>query len=140
MFTSIVDLAEQITNLDPQKTRRVSYTHQLFLVAHSGIGQSTRKRAITLLRRPRLESGWDSLISASLADAIMDREREAAWEYHVQQGLAAENFGQEEEIDPMFRIFNFTFAIAGKRDARVIMRTWLEKLNDVAGQERVVRW
>ncbi|KAL6918991.1 hypothetical protein FSST1_003017 [Fusarium sambucinum] len=141
LFTSIVDLAEQIMNLDPQKTRRVSYTHQLFLVAHSGIGQSTRKRAVTLLRRPRLEGGWDSLISASLADAIMDREREAAWEYHVQQGLTAESFGQgEEEIDPMFRIFNFTFAFTGKRAARVVMRTWHEKLNDVAGQERVVRW
>ncbi|CZS82995.1 unnamed protein product [Fusarium graminearum] len=140
LFTSIVDLAEQIMNLDPQKTRRVSYTHQLFLVAHSGTEQSTRKRAATLLRRPRLEGGWDSLISASLADAIMDREREAAWEYNVQQGLTAESFGQEGEIDPMFRIFNFTFAFAGKREARVVMQTWHEKLNSVAGQERVVRW
>ncbi|KAF5238975.1 hypothetical protein FAUST_5215 [Fusarium austroamericanum] len=106
LLTSIVDLAEQIMNLDPQKTRRISYTHQLFLVAHSGTEQSTRKRAVTLLRRPRFEGGWDSLISASLADAIMNREREAAWEYHVQQGLTAESFGQEREIDPMFQTVN----------------------------------
>ncbi|SCB65994.1 unnamed protein product [Fusarium graminearum] len=141
LLTSIVDLAEQIMNVDPQKTRRVSYTHQLFLVTHNGTEQSTRKRAVTLLRRPRFEGAWDSLISASLADAIMDREREAAWEYHVQQGLVAKTFEQgQEETDPMFRIFNFTFAFTGSREARVVMWTWQEKLNDLAGQERVVQW
>ncbi|ENH71192.1 Transcriptional regulatory protein moc3 [Fusarium oxysporum f. sp. cubense race 1] len=148
LYQSIVDLAEQIMNLDPVKTRRVSYTQHLFLVAHSGIGQSTRRRAVTLLRRPRLEGGWDSLISASLAEAIMDREREAACEYRLEQGLDAGTDGgegkegqkEEEEVDPMFRIFNITFAFTGQREARAVLRTWREKLDDVAGRSRVIRW
>jgi hypothetical protein len=142
LYTSIVDLAEEIMDLDPIKTRRVSYTQQLFLVAHSGIGQATRQRAVDLLRRPRLEGGWDSVISASLAEAIMQREREAAWEYLVEQGLDTETVGREgeEEINPMFRIFNITFVFTGRREARVVLRTWREKLNDVAGRGRVIRW
>ncbi|KAI3581790.1 hypothetical protein IWW34DRAFT_614950 [Fusarium oxysporum f. sp. albedinis] len=147
LYKSIVDLAEQIMNLDPVKTRRVSYTQHLFLVAHSGIGQSTRRRAVTLLRRPRLEGGWDSLISASLAEAIMDREREAACEYRLELGLDAGTDGgegkdgqKEEEVDPMFRIFNITFAFTGQREARAVLRTWREKLDDVAGRSRVIRW
>ncbi|EXA31701.1 hypothetical protein FOVG_17022 [Fusarium oxysporum f. sp. pisi HDV247] len=149
LYKSIVDLAEQIMNLDPVKARRVSYTQHLFLVAHSGIGQSTRRRAVTLLRRPRLEGGWDSLISASLAQAIMDREREAVCEYRLEQGLDAGTDGgegkegqkeEEEEVDPMFRIFNITFAFTGQREARAVLRTWREKLDDVAGRSRVIRW
>ncbi|RGP63529.1 hypothetical protein FSPOR_8582 [Fusarium sporotrichioides] len=141
LYTTVVDLAEKIMNLDPCKTRKVSYTQQLFLVAHSGIGQSTRQRAVDLLRRPRLEGGWDSLISASLAEAIMDREREAAWEYKAEQGLNTETVETRgEDSDPMFRIFNITFAFTGGREARVVLRTWWEKLNDVAGQARVIQW
>ncbi|KAH7166644.1 C6 zinc finger domain-containing protein [Fusarium sp. MPI-SDFR-AT-0072] len=144
LYSSIVDLAERIMNLDPVKTRRVSYTQHLFLVAHSGIGQSTRRRAVALLRRPRLEGGWDSLISASLAEAIMDREREAAWEYRMEQGLDAATMGvegkEEEYVDPMFRIFSITFVFTGQREARTVLRTWREKLNDVAGRTRVIRW
>ncbi|KAF4951281.1 hypothetical protein FGADI_7594 [Fusarium gaditjirri] len=149
LYNSIVDIAEQIMNLDHAKTRRVSYTQYLFLVAHSGIGQSTRRRAVTLLKRPRLEGGWDSLISASLAEAIMSREREAACEYRLEQGLDAgtaegegkEEEGQkEEEPDPMFRMFNITFAFTGQREACAVLRTWWEKLNDVAGRSMVIRW
>ncbi|CVL12461.1 hypothetical protein FPRO06_04853 [Fusarium proliferatum] len=151
LYSSIVDLAEQIMNLDPAKTRRVTYTQHLFLVAHSGIGQSTRRRAVALLRRPRLEGGWDSLISASLAEAIMDREREAACEYQVEQHPDAATTGEEEkrepveeeegeEVNPMFRIFNITFVFTGPREARVVLRTWREKLEDVAGRTRVIRW
>ncbi|KAF5642050.1 transcriptional regulatory moc3 [Fusarium sp. NRRL 52700] len=150
LYKTVVDLVEQIMNLDPVKTRRVSYTQHLFLVAHSGIGQSLRRRAVTLLRRPRLEGGWDSLISASLAEAIMDREREATCEYRLEQGLDTgtgggagkedQNREEEEEVDPMFRIFNITFAFTGQREARVVLRTWREKLNDVAGRSRVIRW
>ncbi|KAF4439597.1 Transcriptional regulatory moc3 [Fusarium acutatum] len=147
LYKSIVDLAEQIMNLDPMKTRRVSYAQHLFLVAHSGIGQSTRRRAVALLRRPRLEGGWDSLISASLAEAIMDREREAACEHRLEQGLDAgttgggEEEGQRgEEVDPIFRIFNITFAFTGQREACAVLRTWREKLDDVAGRSRVIRW
>jgi hypothetical protein len=141
LYSTVVDLAEQIMNLDPTKTRRVSYTQQLFLVAHSGIGQSTRQRAVDLLRRPRLEGGWDSLISASLAEAIMDREKEAAWEYKVEQGLDTETIKTEgEDVSPMFRIFNITFAFTGAREARVVLRTWWEKLNDVTGRAIAIQW
>ncbi|KAG8674050.1 hypothetical protein FPOAC1_000013 [Fusarium poae] len=140
LYTTVVNLAEQIMNLDPSKTRKVSYTQQLFLVAHSGIGQSTRQRAVSLLRRPRLEGGWDSLISASLAEAIMDREKEAAFEYKVEQGLKTETVGTRgEDSDPMFRIFNITFAFTEGRKARVVLRTWWEKLNNIAGQARVIQ-
>ncbi|KAH7242798.1 hypothetical protein BKA59DRAFT_547007 [Fusarium tricinctum] len=141
LYTTVVDLAEQIMNLNPTKTRRVSYTHQLFLVAHSGIGQSTRQRAIGLLRRPRLEGGWDSLISASLAEAIMDREKEAALEHQLEQGLDTETIETEgEDMSPMFRIFNITFAFTGAREARVVLRTWWEKLNDVTGRAIAIQW
>ncbi|KAF5675556.1 transcriptional regulatory moc3 [Fusarium heterosporum] len=107
LFTCIVDLAEDIINLDPAKTRGMSYTAQLFFVAHSGISRLTRQRAIALLRRPRLESGWDSLISASLAEAIMNREREAEREYQLSGGSETQTHGSQEEIiNPIFRIFN----------------------------------
>ncbi|KAI1034492.1 hypothetical protein LB504_004355 [Fusarium proliferatum] len=152
LYSSIVDLVERIMNLDPAKTRRITYTQHLFLVAHSGIGQSTRRRAVALLRRPRLEGGWDSLISASLAEAIMDREREAAWEYQMEQLLDAATTGgqreekgyveeeEREEVNPMFRIFNITFVFTGPREARVVLRTWREKLEDIAGRTRAIRW
>ncbi|KAF4995731.1 hypothetical protein FGRMN_4938 [Fusarium graminum] len=107
LFTCIVDLVEDIVNLDPTKTRGMPYTAQLFFVAHSGISRLTRQRAIALLRRPRLESGWDSLISASLAEAIMDREREAGREFQLLQGSDTQTHeDEEEEINPVFRIFN----------------------------------
>ncbi|KAL2208713.1 hypothetical protein CC79DRAFT_582197 [Sarocladium strictum] len=143
LYTSIVDLAEEIMSLDPDKTRGVSYTQQLVLVAHSGIGQSTRRRAIALLKKPRLESGWDSLISASLAEAMMDREREATWEYQMEQGLDPETPGveaDEDEVDPMSRIFNITFTFTGSREARAVLRTWREKINDVPGKPVMIRW
>ncbi|KAF5684982.1 transcriptional regulatory moc3 [Fusarium denticulatum] len=147
LYNSIVDLAEQIMNLDSTKTRRVSYTQHLFLVAHSGIGQSTRRRAVALLRRPRLEGGWDSLISASLAEAIMDREKEAACEYRLEQSVDAgttrgeeENGQRGDEGEPMFRVSNITFAFPGQREAHAVLRTWREKLDDVAGRSRVIRW
>lgn len=135
LFTSIVDLCEQIINLDPAKTRGVSYTPQLFLVTHSGTELATRQRAVRLLRRPRLDGGWDSLISASVAEAIMDRERESALQY-----LGMETAMQEDESDPLFRIYNFTFAFSGSREARIVLRTWYEKLNEIPGQARVVQW
>lgn len=143
LYTSIVDIAEQIMNLDPEKTRGVSYTQQLVLVAHSGIGQSTRRRAVALLKRPRLEAGWDSLISASVAEAMMNREREATWEYQVEQGLNTETIreeGDEDEVDPMSRIFNITFAFTASREARAVLRTWREKINDVPGKAMMIRW
>ncbi|KAH6953613.1 hypothetical protein DER45DRAFT_528184 [Fusarium avenaceum] len=141
LYATVVDLAEQIMNLDPTKTRRVSYTQQLFLVAHSGIGQSTRQRAVDLLRRPRMEGGWDSLISASLAEAIVDREKEAAWEYKLKHGLDIETVETGgDDSDPMFRIYNITFAFTGAREARVVLRTWWEKLNDFAGRAIAIQW
>lgn len=141
LFASVVDLAEQIMDLDPIKTLGVTYTQQLFLVAHSGIGQSIRRRAVALLRRPRLEDGWDSLISARLAEAIMDREMEAAWEYGMEQGLSAGKVGeQEEDVDPMFRIYNLTFSFTGRREGRTVLRTWREKLNNIAGKEKRICW
>ncbi|KAH7199029.1 uncharacterized protein B0J16DRAFT_298836 [Fusarium flagelliforme] len=135
LFTSIVDLCEKIMNLDPTKTRGVSYTPQLFLVAHSGTELATRQRAVSLLRHPRLDGGWDSLISASVAEAIMDREREAAFQY-----LGIETAMQEDETDPMFRIYNFTFAFRGSREAQIVLRTWYEKLNEIPGQVRLIQW
>ncbi|KAJ4113930.1 hypothetical protein NW768_011460 [Fusarium equiseti] len=135
LFTSIVDLCEQIMNLDPTKTRGVSYSPQLFLVAHSGTELATRQRAVNLLRHPRLDGGWDSLISASVAEAIMDREREAALQY-----LGIETTKQEDQVDPMFRIYNFTFAFRRSREAQIVLRTWYEKLNEIPGQIRVIKW
>ncbi|KAI1073064.1 hypothetical protein LB507_008983 [Fusarium sp. FIESC RH6] len=135
LFTSIVDLCEQIMNLDPTKTRGVSYTPQLFLVAHSGTELATRQRAVSLLRHRRLDGGWDSLISASVAEAIMDREREAALQY-----LGHEAAMEEDEPDPLFRIYNFTFAFSGSREARIVLRTWYEKLNEIPGQVRMIEW
>ncbi|KAH7304172.1 hypothetical protein B0I35DRAFT_401502 [Stachybotrys elegans] len=141
LFASVVDLAEQIIDLDPIKTLGVTYTQPLFLVAHSGIGRSIRRRAVALLRRPRLEDGWDSLISARLAEAIMDREMEAAWEYEMEQGLSAGKVGgQEEDVDPMFRIYNLTFSFTGSREGRTVLRTWREKLNNIAGKEKIICW
>jgi hypothetical protein len=73
----------------------------------------------------------------------MDREREAAWEYQMEKGLDAATVGgegEQEEVDSMFRIFNITFAFTGQREARVVLRTWREKLDDIAGLTRVIRW
>ncbi|KAK2122113.1 hypothetical protein NOF04DRAFT_1350580 [Fusarium oxysporum II5] len=128
--------SRQIINLDPTKTRGISYTPQLFLVAHSSTKLAIRQRAISLLRHPRLDSRWDSLISASIAEEIMDRERESALQY-----LGSKIRRQEEdETDPMFRIFNFTFAFRGSRKAQTVLRTWYEILNEIPGQVSVIQW
>jgi hypothetical protein len=85
--------------------------------------------------------------SANRLLLIQDREREAACEYRLELGLDAGTDGgegkdgqKEEEVDPMFRIFNITFAFTGQREARAVLRTWREKLDDVAGRSRVIRW
>lgn len=123
-------------NPDLTKTRGVSYTLQLFLVAHSGTELATRQRAVSLLRHPRLDGGWDSLISASIAEAIMDREREAALQY-LGDEVASQG---EDEVNPMFRIYNFTFAFRGSREAQIVLRTWYEKLNEIPGQAKLIQW
>ncbi|EXK26204.1 hypothetical protein FOQG_16991 [Fusarium oxysporum f. sp. raphani 54005] len=52
----------------------------------------------------------------------MDREREAALQYLRSKIRRLE----EDETDPMFRIFNFTFAFGGSRKAQTVLRTWYE--------------
>ncbi|KAL2670274.1 hypothetical protein Neosp_014741 [[Neocosmospora] mangrovei] len=81
----LVKLAEEILNVgeeshDKPLVPSPSTSTPLFILAHSGLTQETRRRAIELLKRPKMVGIWDTLLSARIGEAIMEREKSAAYE------------------------------------------------------------
>ena len=117
----------------------------LFLIAHSGFSQSSRKRAMELLRRPRLEGFWEPAMSASLAEAMWTREQEL-WS-QAQSGdkyVSAEEreFGfVHDEIPLSYRVCSVRCQFADKkREALVTIVTQIEEQNGIAPVQRIVHW
>ena len=117
----------------------------LFLIAHSGFSQSSRKRAMELLRRPRLEGFWEPAMSASLAEAMWTREQEL-WK-QAQSGdkyVSAEEseFGfVHDEIPLPYRVCSVRCHFSDKkRGALVTMVTQIEEQNGIAPVQRIIHW
>ncbi|KAM5349516.1 hypothetical protein ACJ41O_006021 [Fusarium nematophilum] len=152
MGMRIVELADQVLGLTEAETRSGKPSEPgpptsspLFIVAHSGFTQEARRRAIRLLKRPHMPGMWDTLLSASLAEAIMAREEEAAYEDHlrsVAEGTPTRPQGTSEDVpvNPLHRIFSITLSLTGRKEATVVLRTWQEWINGIPGRQSVVRW
>lgn len=116
----------------------------LFIVAFSGFSWPIRRRALSLLRVPRLDGLWDSLMGASMAEAAINREREAAsvaeaLGHHVTMPYA--KLGDtEQEIATMYRIYKIYADFTGKREMKLRLRTWGEVIRGEYGWEGMVYW
>lgn len=61
----------------------------LFMCAHSSPSLSQRRHAASLMRRPKSEGLWPTLMASRLADAVLDREIEALKQYKYEASLQA---------------------------------------------------
>ncbi|RYP60368.1 hypothetical protein DL770_010006 [Monosporascus sp. CRB-9-2] len=152
-YKDILDLAERILQLGSPRaapfTPVPSTTQPLFAVAHSGVPQSNRRRAIDLLRRyPRHEGLWDTMFAASLGDLIMAREREILAERRresctdVDGGDAAEaKQGDDDEIvEVLDRQYGTRVKFENERSARVTLCTWREWIAGQPGKIYRFHW
>ncbi|KAM0421268.1 hypothetical protein ACHAPT_010990 [Fusarium lateritium] len=147
----LVELAEQILNLDEEGHNKPLVPSSptstpLFILAHSGLTQETRRRAIELLKRPKMVGMWDTVLSARLGEAIMEREESAAYEdqlRRVAEGTLAPEL-MERDVDspvhPLHRIFSMTLVMQGRRRANISLRTWQDWIQGQAGEQRVIEW
>ncbi|WAO97384.1 Zn(2)-C6 fungal-type domain-containing protein [Fusarium falciforme] len=147
----LAELAEEILNLggeshDKPLVPSPPTSTPLFILAHSGLTQEIRRRAIKLLKRPKMVGMWDTVLSARIGEAIMEREKSAAYEdqlRRVEEGtLALEMMERDADspVKPLHRIFNMTLVIEGKRRARLSLRTWQDWIRGQAGEQRVTEW
>ncbi|KAF4968685.1 hypothetical protein FSARC_3971 [Fusarium sarcochroum] len=117
----------------------------LFLVATSGFSQSSRKRAMELLGRPRLEGFWEPAMSASLAEAMWMREEEL-WKLSQSNDKFApaeeSEFGCVHEEMPLpYRVCSAKLQFSNKkREALVTMMTQIEEENGIAPVQRTIHW
>ncbi|KFA46138.1 hypothetical protein S40293_03740 [Stachybotrys chartarum IBT 40293] len=160
LCTHIVDLAEEMMSLErTYGCKRSGDTipnstvmNPLYVVAMSGFGAETRQRAVHLLRRPRVEGLWDSLMAASLGDIIQSREKAASQEYskkeymkeiciddYTSRGWEAEAAGQQN-IHPLARVCKTIMALGKGKQASIGLRTWWEWLEDLPGHEVTIQW
>jgi hypothetical protein len=159
LCTRIVDLSDEIMQLERLCGRKVSggavptasVMNPLFEVATSGYGYETRKRAIRLLRYPRVEGLWDTRLSASLADAILDKEQAASQDYS-QPGLVtvlndrlmsggwmvADRAG--DYIHPLARVVNMVISFGEGKQAKLELRTLYDWINDAPAHEVTITW
>ncbi|KEY72677.1 hypothetical protein S7711_10223, partial [Stachybotrys chartarum IBT 7711] len=160
LCVQIVDLAEEMMSLERtygckrsgDSIPNSTVMNPLYTVARSGFGAETRQRAMKLLRCPRVEGLWDSAMAASLANAVMLREKTASQEYwkreemkgiciddYTPRGWKAEAAGQDS-IHPLARLCNSTMSFGKGRRASIGLRTWWEWLEDLPGQEVMIQW
>lgn len=147
----LVELAEEILNLDGESHDKSLVpspptSTPLFILAHSGLTQEIRRRAIDLLKRPKMVGMWDTVLSARIVEAMMEREKSAAYEDQFQRvvegTLAPEMMKRDADlpVDPLHRIFNMTLVMEGRRRARISLRTWQDWIRGRAGEQRVIEW
>ncbi|RYP54440.1 hypothetical protein DL768_000746 [Monosporascus sp. mg162] len=152
-YKDIVDLAERILQLGSPRAAHFtpvpSTTQPLFAVAHSGVPQSNRRRAIDLLRRyPRREGLWDTMFAASLGELVMAREREILAERRrksstgVDDGDAAETEeGDDDEIvETLDRQYGTRVKFESDRSARVTLCTRREWMAGQPGKVYQFQW
>lgn len=158
---NIVKLATKIMNLEKKhgcirsgsSIANPTVLNPVAIVAKSGFCHATRKRAVQLLRRPRLEGVWDSLMVASFADAIVQREMAATKEYNMDptvERIAIDDFtargwspvegGSRDDVHPMARVLFTAMEFTGGRQARLELRTWREWLEGTPSQSVWIYW
>ncbi|KAK7420245.1 hypothetical protein QQX98_002900 [Neonectria punicea] len=150
----IVGLAEEILNLaeaskggsDKLFMPSPPTSSPLLVVAHSGLTQASRRRAVSLLKRPQLVGTWDSLLSARLAEAIMEREETAVYEDWLRRATDGNLLPDMEERDedvpvqPVHRIISMTVCLTGRRKATISLKTWQEWMQGKPGQQNAIQW
>lgn len=125
-------------------------TNPLAFVVQCGFGYSTRREALDLLARPRLDGIWDTLMSAALLRATLDLELTTSRAYWA--GKAVEGISLQpvvagtgiEEIEsgahPRFRLFAAVYSERWPRGARVALRTWQEWIDGEPGRWINLQW
>ncbi|RMJ19122.1 hypothetical protein CDV36_001175 [Fusarium kuroshium] len=147
----LLELAEEILNLGEESHNKPLVpspptSTPLFILAHSGLTQEIRRRAIKLLKRPKMVGMWDTVLSARIGEAMMEREKSAAYEdqlKRVEEGTLAPEMMERDAnslVDPLHRIFNMTLVMEGRRRARLSLRTWQDWIRGQAGEQRVIEW
>ncbi|RYO74960.1 hypothetical protein DL764_010642 [Monosporascus ibericus] len=152
-YKDILDLAERILQMGNPRaapfTPMPSTTHPLFAVAHSGVPQSNRRRAIDLLRRyPRRDGLWDTMFAASLSDLIMAREREILAERRRESSTGgddadaaeAEEGDDNELVELLDRHYGARVKFESERSARVTLCTWREWIAGQPGEICRFHW
>ncbi|CAG9990237.1 unnamed protein product [Clonostachys byssicola] len=157
---SIVDLCEELMDLEAagygngDGTYLIPsppLTNPLSMVALLGFGLATRRRAVALLRRPRLEGVWDTQLSASIVEASMERQMEARDEYYAAVEREGGTLPQPvvrgtgvEEVDngvhPQFRSAGFSMVFTGDRSADVSIHIWRDVLDGKPPYLKPIEW
>lgn len=163
---NIIDDSRHILSIDETymevEGRRIPFTlnlttlDALFMVAHTGPTLQLRRQAADLLRRPRLEGLWHTIMAAKLSDLVIEREMEGMREYRFQQaqghvdlldafppllvGELNRDLPEEEQILAIFRIRTIRMSFTGPREAIVWLQTWGEWAGGDPGQQRVLSW
>lgn len=146
----IVDLCEQVLTSNSPSTGKLAISPApltsgpLFLMVHSGFSLSSRQRAMELLRRPRLEGFWEPALSASLAEAMWQREKEALDIWRRAQGAPADGgeFGYVDVEMPLkFRVCSASMQFSEKkREAVVTLMTQIDEENGVPPVQKTIHW
>ncbi|RSL45789.1 hypothetical protein CEP54_014140 [Fusarium duplospermum] len=105
----LVELAEEILNLGEESDGKrllpsPPTSTTLFILAHSGLTQESRRRAIELLKRPKMVGMWDTVLSARIGETIMEREKSAAYEdqlRRVEEGALAPDMIERDADSPV---------------------------------------
>ncbi|CAI6101083.1 unnamed protein product [Clonostachys chloroleuca] len=157
LCSTIVDLLEEVLDMEAHGygrgngeyiLPRLGLTNPIRTLVQFGFGYDTRKRAISLLRRPRLEGFWDTLMSASILEAILEREMEGLKldqsRPDAQERIPILKDTGVEEVDngtyPLYRVFVTSFKFLGERSAIASLRLWQEYIDGVSGQEKIITW
>ncbi|KAI3316697.1 hypothetical protein HD806DRAFT_527687 [Xylariaceae sp. AK1471] len=151
-YRDIVDLAERILQLD--NSDRSSFipspspTQSLFLVAHSGLPQTIRRRAISLLRaHPRCSGLWDTTFSAALAEMMMEHEQTVARQRATSEELedvtptqSNDSDAESGVVNPLDRIHSYRVIFQRDRQAIVSRRTWKDFLDGLPETQSLLIW
>ncbi|KAI1860288.1 uncharacterized protein JN550_011666 [Neoarthrinium moseri] len=156
--TAICDLAEEAMSLERtygcKRSTNSTIMNPLFTVAQGGTTLAARRRATALLRIPRTEGLWDTILSASMAEAILLRETTATQKYsdneEIRDLLArirlSEDLGGggglffDGEIHPLARICQLDVSLGQGRSGTIRLATWWEYLEERPAQDFVLQW
>ncbi|KAL6849839.1 hypothetical protein ACO1O0_009384 [Amphichorda felina] len=137
----------------------------VFMVAHTAPTVALRREAADLMRRPRLEGLWHTVMAARLSDLVLGRELEAmgAMGMDLQgqggegdvdgdSGIINTDMGglhglvhmpmpsEQVQIPVMCRIRTIQMSFTGQRTAMVRLQTWAEWARGDSGQRRLLSW
>ena len=153
---TVVRMGEQIHDLEASIKLRSRQTilgpnpplaTPVTIVAVAGPNDDLRRRAIKIVRRPRIEGFLDSSPTASLCEAILAGEAAADREHR--QRSAADGLDtdptlkghvQSDEMHPLSRSYASGFASSRRGEGVVRVRTWRDMLNGAEGRNINITW